>query len=228
MTTPLPEFQIKNERLEDRIVRVLRDAIISGALSPGERLIEESLAEKFGVSRAPLREALKELAAAGLVVIIPRKGTFVVELTERDIWEIYTLRIALETTAVEILAGTIEPEQIETLHTLIDEMRDALRGDERESIVELDMELHESLCQFCGHTRLYEAWRRIADQLLSFLAAADQLYDDSQIIERHLTLVDAIASGNRELAVETIHEHILNAADRLLHSDNVLIGDRKE
>ncbi len=222
MSGDIPHFRINRERLEDQIIDALREAIVSGALSPGKRLIEEELAEQFGVSRAPLREALKGLAAAGLVVNIPHRGTFVVEFTKRDIWEIYTLRLALETIAVEILVETITPEQVEALSELVDQMSEAISQGEYDALVDLDMRLHETICQFCGHSRLYGAWLRVADQLRSFFAAADQLYDDQQITERHRVLVAAIASTDRALAVETIREHISNAADRLLNSTDIL------
>ncbi len=217
MSGGMPQFRIARERLEDQIAGALREAIISGTLSPGKRLVEEELADQFGVSRAPLREALKELAAAGLVINIPHRGTFVVELTERDIWEIYTLRLALESIAVELLVGSVTPEQVESLNSLIDQMDDALGRGDSEAVVDLDMQLHEAICLFCGHRRLYESWSRVADQLRSFFAAADQLYEDRQITERHRELVAAIASGDKARAIDTIREHISNAAN-LLHS----------
>ncbi len=222
MPGDIPQFRISRERLEDQIVDALRAAIVSGTLSPGRRLVEEELAEQFGVSRAPLREALKGLTAAGLVVNIPHRGTFVVKLTKRDIWEIYTLRMALETIAVEILVDIVTPEQAVGMTSLVDQMGEALGRGDFDAIVDLDMQLHETICRFCGHSRLYEAWLRVADQLRSFFAAADQLYDDRQITERHRELVESIASGDKARAVETLREHISNAADRLLNSTDVL------
>ena len=82
----MSRLQITRNRLEDEIIDALREAIVTGTLSPGERLIEADLADEFGVSRAPLREAMRELTAQGLLVNIPRKGTFVVKLSRQDIW----------------------------------------------------------------------------------------------------------------------------------------------
>lgn len=216
MTALTGDYEITKHSLQDEIVQVLRKAIISGEVQPGQRLIEAELADTFGVSRAPLREALRELSADGLVQIVPRRGTFVVKLSDDDIREIYSLRLALESLAVEVLVDKSTPDQLAALQEIIQEIKGALQQSDKWRVVQLDMRFHELMCALSGHSRLTKAWLRMSDQLHSFFAAADHLYEDKQIIERHQLLVDAIASGSREDALAAIREHIVNAADRLL------------
>src|SRR5690349_11978372 len=104
-----PVLKISPEPLHKEIATAIRNAILKGELRPGERLIEGELAERLGVSRAPLREALKQLIAEGLLVNVSRRGTTVIELTEKDIREIFSLRMALESLAVELITPTITP-----------------------------------------------------------------------------------------------------------------------
>ena len=216
MTVLTGDHEITKHSLQDEIVQVLRQAIISGEVQPGQRLIEAELADTFGVSRAPLREALRELSADGLLEIIPRKGTFVVKLSDDDIREIYSLRLALESLAVEILVEKSTPDELAVLQEVIQEIERALQQSDKWRVVQLDMRFHELMCKLSGHSRLTKAWLRMSDQLRSFFAAVDHLYEDKQIIERHQLLVDAIGSGSKEDALAVIHDHIVNAADRLL------------
>jgi DNA-binding GntR family transcriptional regulator len=210
------DFRLRRELVQDEILNALRNAIVSGDLRPGERLNETTLCEHFGVSRAPLREALKQLSADGLLISVPHKGSFVVELTVQDVREIYSLRQALEALAVELLVETITAEQIEALNSIIDEMREAVANGDMWAVVDLDMRLHQTICEFSGHGRLYISWVRMGDLLRTFFAAARPLYDDYQVTERHIVLVDAIASGDKEKAVSTLKEHISNAAELVL------------
>lgn len=209
-------FEISRNSLQDEIVHALREAIVSGKLLPGQRLIETEMAETFSVSRAPLREALRQLSADGLVQIIPRKGTFVVELSDDDIREIYSLRLALESLATEILMKDITAKQLTTLQAVIEEMEKAQRQSERWRLVGLDIRFHELICRMSGHSRLYKAWSRMGDQLRSYFAAADYLLEDTQIIHSHKQLIAAISGGDEKEAYETLRVHIVAAAERLI------------
>jgi len=209
-------YLLPRELLSDGIANRIKSLIITGELRPGDHLVETDLAFKLGVSRAPLREALRQLTSEGVLVSQPHRGTFVRELTEQDILEIYSLRGALEALAVEILVERITPEQVAILYSVIDEMKESLQNKNKLPISNLDMKLHETICRLTGHSRLYEAWSRMGTQLKSFFLAADPLYNDEQMINRHVELVEVIASGDKVKAVEVIKEHISNAGVRLL------------
>jgi DNA-binding GntR family transcriptional regulator len=107
------------EALNERVCQTLRDAIVTGKLAPGQRLVEEALAERLGVSRAPIREALAALQREGLVTCLPSRGVMVTVLTRRDVREIYGLRTALECWAVREACRIATPEQLETLAPLV-------------------------------------------------------------------------------------------------------------
>jgi DNA-binding GntR family transcriptional regulator len=217
-------YSIHIDLLQNEISQVLRKEIVLGDFYPGERLSEEKLAEKFKVSRAPIREAFRELVKEGLLIHIPRKGTYVIELNETDIKEIYSLRQALELLAVEILVDKINPEQIEILKCLIEEMKVSLNAKDVLNTMQLDMRFHEELCRFSGHSRLLKTWLSISSQLRSFFASTERLYEDSQLVERHQTLVQSIASGDKQAAKETLRNHITDAANRLM--SNLLLTNK--
>jgi DNA-binding GntR family transcriptional regulator len=215
-----PALLIRAQSLHDEIVTVLRQSIVKGDLRPGQRLLEAELAERFGVSRAPLREALTQLIGDGLLVSLPRKGTYVVELTEQDISEIYSLRMALEGVAVGILVGKITPEQLAELRTIVGEMEAANNRNDLWMAVALDVKLHETICRMSGHRRLFQAWARITDQLRAFLAAAERhLSNRHELIDRHNDLIDAIASGNRAEAAAVLEEHMTYSTNLVLSSE---------
>ena len=216
MRVPLKEENLRRQLVPDGITSVIRRAVAAGELRAGERLVETALCKTLDVSRAALRESLRELASEGLLVSSPHRGTFIAELTERDVAEIYSLREALETLAVELLLDRIVESQLSQLRELVRRMKDALDRHDFPSVVELDMEFHETLCKFSGHGRLHETWRRLGGQLRIFFANADSLYEDWQIIERHNEVIEAIATGDKAKAVSTLREHISNAAMRLL------------
>jgi DNA-binding GntR family transcriptional regulator len=213
---PLTTEGITRNLIPDEASAVIRGAIAAGDLQPGERLIEMDLAEKLGISRAALRESLRDLTAEGLLVTKPHHGTFVVELSETDVAEIYSLREALETLAVELLVDRATEADLDVLRDIGRRMRKAVEDRDQREIVDLDMEFHETLCKLSGHSRLHQTWSRMAGQLLTFFAKADPLYDDDEFVDRHLAMIDSIASGDRAEAMAAIREHISNAAMLLL------------
>lgn len=225
---PLQEQDIPRRLIPDEITSVIRRAVAAGQLQAGERVVEAALCKSLGVSRAAAREALRQLTAEGLLVTSPHRGTYIADLTEKDVAEIYSLREALETLAVDLFVDRVVEWQLSELRDLVRKMKVALDRHDFPTVVELDMEFHETLCRFSGHGRLHEMWMRLAGQLRIFFANADPLYEDWQIIERHNQVIDAIATGDKAAAEATLREHISNAAMRLLDmrtkQDAVLSG----
>src|SRR5574344_2068817 len=105
--------------LREVVCETLREAIISGVLRPGERLMEIQLAEELGVSRTPVREAIRKLELEGFVIMIPRRGTYVANLSIKDINDVYEIRISLDVLAAGLAAERIEPEEIAELNRLL-------------------------------------------------------------------------------------------------------------
>lgn len=188
---------------------------MSGHYRPRERLIEQDLARELGVSRTSLREALRRLVAEGLLVVIHRRGTFVVELSEDDLKEIYSLRLALEVLAVETLIETITPAQIKELRDLLVEMGQPLAPTDIRTRVDRDLRFHEAICRFSGHSRLFAIWSKMGDQLRSYFATDYRLGDEPGIVETHRALLDCIEARDKEAALATLRQHILEAAARV-------------
>ena len=116
--------------LRDVVFNTLRRAILRGELKPGERLMEIQLANKLGVSRTPIREAIRKLELEGLVLMIPRKGAEVAEITEKNLRDVLEVRCALEELGVQLACDRIDKEGIQKLHEAADHFRDVLDSDD--------------------------------------------------------------------------------------------------
>jgi DNA-binding GntR family transcriptional regulator len=183
----------------------LRDFILSGRLRQDHRIVEERLASQLGVSRAPLREAIWQLKADGLIVGSGR-STRVVALSQRDIRELHLLRTTLETTLYQSAAVVISDDDVAVLERLIRKMEMvAVSEQRREQLARLDFEFHQTLCQIPDLPRVRGVWE---DQHILFrlwLNVVAEAGDDPMTIARHhRTLLDAVASGDpARIAVET-------------------------
>lgn len=156
--------------LREHVVRRLRAAILSGVLEPGTQLVETQLAEQLGVSRGPLREAIRELIEEGLLANVPYTGTFVIELTARDVEEIYSLRTMLESFAFRLAWAKRTPSfaaELDRRHAALLEAIDAGRGPEA---IDTELHLHSLAYETSGHRLLLESWRALSGRLHLYFA----------------------------------------------------------
>ena len=142
--------------LRDVVFHTLRQAILRGELKPGERLMEIHLAQKLGVSRTPVREAMRKLELEGLVRMIPRKGAVVAEITISDLEDVLEVRMALEELAVKLACKMLTPEQIEEIGSLADEFEQTLYGEDVGACAQADMRFHEAIYEATGNGRLVQ------------------------------------------------------------------------
>ena len=140
--------------LREAVCETLRDAIRKGILEPGERLMEVQLAEELGISRTPVREAIRKLEQEGYVIMMPRRGTYVSDISTNDVKEIFEIRSALESLATGLAARRIEPEELETLQNLLVEIEGYIEKNDIEKIVETDIKFHGLLYQVSRNERL--------------------------------------------------------------------------
>lgn len=213
---------ISNKTLASKTTEALRNAILDGTFPPGERIIENDIASELSVSRATLREAFRTLADQGLIVIRPRGGTYVVDLSEADIIEICEVRLALETLAARKLCQSITREQIDYFRKILREMRNPeISKSDVAIIYDLDMQFHEALCRFSNNKRLWHAWTRIEGPLRNyfvFVGIEDSL-DIDESAKRHEEILNAIYSSDEDLVQKVIEEHIRNTLT-LIKRDN--------
>lgn len=183
-----------------------------GELKPGDRLREAQIAEQMGVSRAPVREAIRDLESEGIVVSHTHRGAFVTELTASDLWEIYTLRAALERMAVEIVTRQPTPELLVSLRELVAQMKTTSQEGDIDRLADLDISFHETLCRASNHNRLFEIWSSMVSQIRLCIDLAHTLYlPAEEIIGLHIELVEHIANRETQAAGQTVAQHILDA-----------------
>lgn len=201
--------------LGSAVLAELRSLIISGDFAVGERLVETELAERFDVSRGPIRDALLQLERGGLVELRPRKGSFVRSMSANDVEEIYSLRIALESLAVRIAVGIDAPTT--EMKTHLAGLEAAHRSGDRRAIGEADMALHRSFIVASGHQRLLDAWETLADQTLFMMAKLPTVDRDIQgPMGAHSAIVDAVADSNADAAAGALTQHLEEARIAML------------
>lgn len=210
---------LETTTLATQVQRRLEHAIYTGELKPGERLIEVDLADALQVSRASLREALRLLENKGLVVTSHRRGAFVIELTDRDVREIYRVRFLLEEYAIRCAAENPSPELLDRLDALIDDLRVAATRKDYFAIVDLDLELHREICAATGNRRLLDIWGDLVAPTRALLITKYRLFDDSELITQgHQVLVDAIHQRDPDRAALLLENHITDTHEAVLRS----------
>lgn len=216
MASESPHLEpLSTQNLRHHIGARIREAILSGAYDCGDRLIESSIADQLGVSRAPVREALSALEKEGLVNSIPRRGYFVREFTLQDIEEIYSLRLLLEAEALRRVVDHVSEEDVARLQHAVDKLDEAARrGDDPSAITQWDMAFHRLLCELADHSRLCSAWANMGLQTELLIGVTSRTHDPGDPRKWHQGLINAIAEGDAERAVETLTQHLLDAKER--------------
>jgi DNA-binding GntR family transcriptional regulator len=197
--------------LRDMVFDVLMNAIMMGQLQPGERLLEVQLAEEMGVSRTPVREAIRRLELEGFVVMVPRKGAYVAGLSVNDVESVYEIRTALETLAVKLAAQRMEEEDFEQLDDLAKQMEQTWQEGNNENWVLLDARFHELLYKFSRNDRLVQMMGNIMEQLSRYriisLANVEVRHNS---LHEHKELIDALRRRDSEAAEKAAAKHIEN------------------
>lgn len=201
----------KQERvtLKSQVLKEISRAIQTGKLRPGDRIVESQLAEQMGISKFPVREAIRYLEKEGLVVTIPFKGTYVCEFDERDVDELYEVRGALEELAIRLCIGRIDDGKIKRLDAILTEMQQAADDHNFEKMVSMDMRLHHTIFEFSGNRRLLQLWITLEGQIKSFIALEEYFYEQPQeLVETHYPVMEAIRKADARLAQKAIRTHL--------------------
>jgi GntR family transcriptional regulator, gluconate operon transcriptional repressor len=209
-----PELKDPWERVRDE----LREQILSGVMPPGERILEVPLAEQFGLSRGPIREALRVLVAEGLVVRQPRLGAIVVPIDERTVDEVYSLRTVLETFAARRAFERYEGDLSLQFWVPLEQMRQALQEDQPNAVLEPDLAFHLALVEAADHTRLLATWRGLVGPLriLLGLTANRSSEEHRRSLLGHEQIYESIKARDLEATVETLTKHFESAREMVL------------
>jgi DNA-binding GntR family transcriptional regulator len=195
--------------LGDVVFDHLRESILNGALKPGTRLMEVSLAEELGVSRTPVREAIRKLEKENFVEMIPRKGAYVADLTAKDILDVLEIRINLEGFASSLAAERITDEEISRMEKLLVDFRECSDSLDKLGMIEKDNEFHEVIIQATRNNKLMEIVRDLHDQYQRFRLIYFNEFDNYGDLNKwHEMIYEAIKIRNIDLARTHAEEHV--------------------
>lgn len=207
--------------LREVVAETLREAIASGNLRAGERLMEIQLAEELGVSRTPVREAIRKLELEGFVVMMPRRGTYVADLSIKDINEVFEIRTALDVLAAGLAVERITEEELEQLERLLVEIGELLEQGDVDKLVESDSQFHDVLYRASRNDRLVGIINNLREQFTRFRSISIKYPGRMQdTVNEHRRLVEAIASRDIDLAQQIAREHMENSEQTLLQDLN--------
>ena len=200
--------------LRDVVFQTLREAILKGDLRPGERLMELQLAAKLGVSRTPIREAIRMLEQEGLAVTIPRKGAEVARMTEKDMEDVLQIREALDDLAVQVACDKITQEQLERLMATMKNFELAVQAGELSKIVAYDVEFHDVIYEATDNPKLVILLSNLREQIYRYrVEYLKEKENYPMLIVEHEEIVQALKQKNKERVADAMRNHIRNQAE---------------
>lgn len=203
--------------LRDVVFNTLRQAILRGELQPGERLLEIHLADKLGVSRTPIREAIRKLELEGLVLMMPRRGAVVAEITEKSLRDVLEVRRALEELAVKLACQKIQPEEIEELKEAAKEFEDALQTEDVTGYAEADVKFHDIIYRTTDNQRLIQLLYNFREQMYRYRVEYLKREDSHEtLLKEHRYIIEMIEKGDEKRAMEAVCAHIDNQVDAVV------------
>ncbi|HQA49351.1 MAG: GntR family transcriptional regulator [Syntrophomonadaceae bacterium] len=205
--------------LRELVFDALREAIINGTLKPRERLMEIQLAEELGVSRTPIREALRKLELEGFIVMVPRKGAYVADISFKDIADVFEIRAALEALAAGLAAERITDEELEDMERLVAEKAEAISGYDMDRLIRVDTLFHDAIYKASRNQRLTNIINNLREQIQRYrttsLAYPGRM---KRSLEEHRGIVEAIQSRDPQIAQQVAREHIENAETSIIEA----------
>lgn len=212
-TNPAALRGLSHDPLRVRVTRLLRDAILDGALQPHAALVEQGIAAELGISRAPVREAIHALAQEGLVEHVPYKGSRVRSPTPLEIKEIYSLRAVLERFALDrtVEAGHLGADPV--LADACTRMEQHATDGDLAALTDEDLRFHRRLIELADHSLLLDAWDGLKIRIRLVMRIKNTNFDDPILVARnHRAILDALQSGDPERAATLIVHHVLHDA----------------
>lgn len=202
--------------LKENVTNLLRQSIIDGTLASGEELNQAQIAERLGISRGPVREALGQLEQEGLIRSVPYKGVLVTPLDPDYVRELYSLRVALETFALKIGMDRGDPEEIDELRRIVDGMRAAAARGDAPELARLDLRFHTTIIRMAQNSLLDRAWTPLQIGVQRCLHSRHRIYERlDEVVGTHPELLEAIQRGDAATAQAMLEQHIIEAGNKL-------------
>ena len=200
--------------LRDVVFNTLREAILKGDLKPGERLMELQLASKLGVSRTPIREAIRMLEQEGLAVTTPRKGAEVAKMTLKAMEDVLEIRDALDELAVRIACQKISDEQLKQLEDMKELFEKSTQTGNVKKIAEADVTFHDVIYEATGNPKLVTLLNNLREQVYRY--RVEYIKDPKNyptLIAEHEAILESLKNRDVKNAVEAMHVHVANQAE---------------
>ncbi len=211
----------RHQTLREKILETIRDAILKGSLKPGERVSEPDLAERFGISRTPIREAFRQLESEGYLEVVPRKGAVVASLSERDIEEFYAIKIILEGFAARMAADKLTEKEIERLESINERLHKIAKEGDVKTFFRVHNEFHEVFIKAAGNDKLSEMINQLVMKFKRLrLASLSQPGRMVVSIEDHQDMIQAFRDHDGNRADSLVRHAATIGAEVLIQSMN--------
>ncbi|MDI6601951.1 MAG: GntR family transcriptional regulator [Thermoanaerobacteraceae bacterium] len=210
----LKPIKIDDSSISDKVFDLLKNAILSGELKPGERLIERKLSEKLGISRTPVREAIQKLKSQGLAVQLPRKGAVVSMVTPKEVIDVFNIREVLEGLAARLAAENANKRQINQLNRVLNEMEECMALNNEEELENLHIKFHEAIYKVAGNEKLYQMLINLQEYIRTYTHVGYSFHGRrEEATMEHRQIVREIESHNANRAEYYAKKHIGNSRD---------------
>lgn len=210
--------RVEKRSAEQQALANLRAYILSGQLTPGERLTEAAVAGSLGVSRATVRTGMHRLASEGILVQIPYTGWQVATITAKDAWELWTLRGSLEGLAAQLVCQSLDESGRRKIKSAFDALKSAAEADDREAVNDRDFNFHRTLVEMAGHGRLLDQYIMVENQIRLYIEASNQLLQNNlkAIIKQHAPLTKALLAADAPRAQFEAWHHNATEGEKLV------------
>lgn len=207
--------------LRDVVFNTLRRAILKGELKPGERLMEIALADKLGVSRTPIREAIRKLELEGLVVMAPRKGAKVASITERDLNDVLEVRKGMEVLAISLACKRITGEELDKLEAIEQSFQSLIESGNLTELAEMDVKFHDTIYQATNNQRLVQLLNNLREQMYRYrMEYLKDIAVRRTLAEEHKAICEALRGKDESKAQNYVSVHIDNQQKAIIRSLN--------
>jgi DNA-binding GntR family transcriptional regulator len=208
---------LRSNRLSDGLYQALKSEIATGVLSPGQRLVEADLARRYQLSQAPVREALRRLAHEGLVLHLPRRGTFVSTISVDEARRSYALRAVLEEFAAREFCRHAHADATADLAEILEQMETAAADDDLQGVIDLDIRFHQGVWDATGHPLLPRIWPMIEASLRGLTTISNRVYWGNlvDVAKTHRPLLDSLSARDESVAAHRFHNHVTDVWRRV-------------
>jgi DNA-binding GntR family transcriptional regulator len=213
----------KHLTLRESILETIRGAIISGALKPGEKVAEPELAERFGISRTPIREAFRQLESEGYLSVVPRKGAVVISFSQRDVEEFYAIKSILEGYAARKACEKLTPRDIEKLQAINDKLRLLAEESDVRNFFKVHNSFHDSFIKAADNDKLTELITTLVGRFQRLRIASLSLPGRMELsVKEHQKIIDAFRDGNADLAESLVRSNAEYGGKVLVQDEEVI------